>query len=245
MPIDVILFGGRRATNVPLVTESYDWEHGVFVGATVSSEQTAAAEGTVGPAAPRPVRHAAVLRLQHGRLLGALARDRHGHRAAKLPKIFQVNWFRKDADGKFLWPGFGDNSRVARVDHQASRRRGGAVDTAIGRLPAEGSLDFTGLDLSAEPAEELFAIDPVTWLAEADLTEEYFEKFGDRVPAELRGQLAALRSACRAPSPPATQLRVATSTALIVCMWFSAWSNTMLAGDSNTSSATSTPSTRP
>jgi len=112
---------------------------------------------------------------------------------AKLPKIYAVNWFRKDADGKFMWPGFGENSRVLewiikRLDGEVP-----AADTAIGRVPAEGSLDFTGLDLSAERAEELFAIDPVTWLAEADLTEEYFDKFGDRVPAELRSQLAALR----------------------------------------------------
>jgi phosphoenolpyruvate carboxykinase (GTP) len=115
----------------------------------------------------------------------------------KLPKIYQVNWFRKDADGKFIWPGFGDNSRVLdwvirRIDGHAA-----AAETPIGRVPAEGSLNFEGLDLSAEQVEELFEIDPVTWLAEADLTEEYFAKFGDHVPAELNAQLAALRDRLR------------------------------------------------
>jgi phosphoenolpyruvate carboxykinase (GTP) len=111
----------------------------------------------------------------------------------KLPAIYQVNWFRKDADGTFLWPGFGDNSRV--LEWIIRRREGEAqaVDTPIGRVPAAGELNLDGVDISPEQLEELFAIDPVTWLAECDLTEEYFAKFGDRVPAELRTQLAALR----------------------------------------------------
>jgi phosphoenolpyruvate carboxykinase (GTP) len=193
VPIDAILFGGRRATNVPLVTESFDWAHGVFMGATVSSEMTAAAVGGVGQLRRDPF---AMLPF-----CGYNMADYWGHwlkigtftDPEKLPRIYAVNWFRKDADGKFMWPGFGENSRVLewiikRLDGEAA-----AADTAIGRVPAEGSLDFTGLDLSAERAEELFAIDPVTWLAESELTEEYFDKFGDRVPAELRGQLAALR----------------------------------------------------
>ena len=188
-----VLPAALSATNVPLVTESFDWAHGVFMGATVSSEMTAAAVGGVGQLRRDPF---AMLPF-----CGYNMADYWGHwlkigtftDAANLPKIYAVNWFRKDADGKFMWPGFGENSRVLewiikRLDHEVP-----AADTPIGRVPAEGSLDFTGLDLSAQTAEELFAIDPVTWLAEADLTEEYFDKFGDRVPAELRSQLASLR----------------------------------------------------
>ena len=194
VPIDAILFGGRRATNVPLVTESYDWPHGVFIGATVSERDDRGRCGRCRPVASRSVRDAAVLRLQHGRLLGTLAEDRDVHRPSNLPRIYAVNWFRKDADGNFIWPGFGENSRVLewiikRLDSEVD-----ADDTAIGRLPAAGSLNFDGLDLTEEQAADLFAIDPVTWLAESDLTEEYFDKFGDRVPAELREQLASLRA---------------------------------------------------
>ncbi|MDR1264415.1 MAG: phosphoenolpyruvate carboxykinase (GTP) [Propionibacteriaceae bacterium] len=193
VPVDVILFGGRRATNVPLISESYSWEHGVFVGATVSSEQTAAAEGAVGALRRDPF---AMLPfcgynmadywghwLKMGRQLGDQA-----------PRIFQVNWFRKSADGKFLWPGFGDNSRpiewaLRRVAGQAE-----AVDAISGRIPATGQLNLDGLDMTPEKVDELFALDPDAWAAEADLTEEYFAQFGDKTPAELINQLAELRT---------------------------------------------------
>ena len=194
VPIDAVLFGGRRATNVPLVTESFDWEHGVFLGATVSSEMTAAAVGGVGQLRRDPF---AMLPF-----CGYNMADYWGHwlkmgtmtDAGNLPRIYAVNWFRKDADGRFIWPGFGDNSRVLdwiirRLDGSAE-----AVDTAIGRLPTAGQIDVDGLDLTDEQMTELFAIDPVTWTAEAELTEEYFDKFGDRVPAPLRQQLADLRA---------------------------------------------------
>ena len=191
VPIDIILFGGRRASNVPLVAEAYDWEHGVFIGATVSSEQTAAAEGSVGSLRRDPF---AMLPfcgynmadywahwLEMGKVLGD-----------KAPKIFQVNWFRKDADGKFIWPGFGDNSRVLawvidRVDGVVE-----AEETAIGRRPLPGDLDTDGLDLTEGEVAELFAVDPTTWLAESELTEEYFEKFGDRLPEGLQAEQAKL-----------------------------------------------------
>ena len=193
VPIDAILFGGRRATNVPLVAESFDWAHGVFMGATVSSETTAAAVGGIG-----------MLRRDPFAMLpfcGYNMADYWGHwlkmgsftAPDKLPKIYQVNWFRKDADGKFLWPGFGENSRVLEWIIRRLEGEVGAVDTAIGRLPADDALNLDGLDLTDQQVAELFAIDPVTWLAESDLTEEYFEKFGDRVPGEMRIQLAALR----------------------------------------------------
>jgi phosphoenolpyruvate carboxykinase (GTP) len=193
VPIEAILFGGRRATNVPLVAESFDWAHGVFMGATVSSEMTAAAVGGVGQLRRDPF---AMLPF-----CGYNMADYWGHwlkigtmtDASKLPRIYAVNWFRKDADGKFIWPGYGENSRVLEWVVRRLEGEAGAVDTPIGRVPEDGALVLDGLDLSADKLAELFAIDPVTWLAESDLTEEYFDQFGDRVPAELRGQLSALR----------------------------------------------------
>jgi phosphoenolpyruvate carboxykinase (GTP) len=192
VPLDAILFGGRRATNVPLVAQSLSWEHGVFVGATVSSEKTAAQEGTVGELRRDPF---AMLPF-----CGYNMADYWGHwlemgetLGDKAPKVFQVNWFRKGADGRFLWPGFGDNSRVIdwiirRVEGEARGR-----ETAIGTVPADGELNLEGIEVPAEDLDELFSIDPASWLAEADLTEEFFARFGDRVPVALRDQLTQLR----------------------------------------------------
>jgi phosphoenolpyruvate carboxykinase (GTP) len=199
VPIDVILFGGRRAHNVPLITETYDWAQGVFVGATVSSEQTAAAEGSVGALRRDPF---AMLPfcgynmadywahwLRMGEVLGEHA-----------PRVFQVNWFRKDADGRFLWPGFGDNARAI---EWALRRVNGevdAVDVINGRQPKREDLNLDGLTITAEQLDELFALDPAAWSAEADLTEQYFAQFGDALPAELTNQLEALRERIAAAS---------------------------------------------
>ena len=133
VPIDAILFGGRRATVVPLVREAFDWEHGVFMGSIMSSETTAAAAGRRRQAALRPVRDAAVLRLPHGRLLRALAADRRARATpSKLPRLFHVNWFRKDDDGKFLWPGFGENSRVLAWIFRRCEGTADAVETPVG-----------------------------------------------------------------------------------------------------------------
>ncbi len=192
VPIDVILFGGRRAHNVPLITETYDWRQGVFVGATVSSEQTAAAEGAVGSLRRDPF---AMLPfcgynmadywahwLRVGEILGENA-----------PRVFQVNWFRKDDDGHFLWPGFGDNARAI---EWALRRVNGevdAVDALNGRQPLRSDLNLDGLDLSDEQLDELFELDPAAWAAEADLTQEYFAQFGDALPSALTEELEALR----------------------------------------------------
>ena len=194
VPISAILFGGRRATNVPLVTEANDWQHGVFMGATIASEQTAAAEGTVGALRRDPF---AMLPF-----CGYNMADYWGHWLAigrmtdadKLPAVYQVNWFRKDEDGKFIWPGFGENSRVLAWIVERVNNNAAAEDTPIGRRPAPGELDTDGLGISDEQLQELFAIDRDSWLAEADLTEEYFEMFGDKVPAELREELAQLRA---------------------------------------------------
>ncbi|HHW82590.1 MAG TPA: phosphoenolpyruvate carboxykinase (GTP) [Actinomycetales bacterium] len=192
VPVDLILFGGRRASNVPLISEAYDWEHGVFVGATVSSEQTAAAEGAVGSLRRDPF---AMLPF-----CGYNMADYWGHwlemgekLGDKAPRIYQVNWFRKDEDGNWLWPGFGDNSRPI---EWALRRLAGqvdAVDAISGRIPAKGDLNVDGLEFSDEDYEKLFALDPAAWGKEADLTEEYFAQFGDKLPEELTKQLAALR----------------------------------------------------
>ncbi len=192
VPIDVILFGGRRASNIPLISEAYSWEHGVFVGATVSSEQTAAAEGSVGSLRRDPF---AMLPF-----CGYNMADYWAHWLAvgkdlgdKAPAIFQVNWFRKGPDGSYLWPGFGDNSRPI---EWALRRVNGeveAVDAISGRIPVAGDLNVEGLEMSDADLTNLFALDPKAWSAEADLTEEYFAQFGDKLPAELTEQLAALR----------------------------------------------------
>lgn len=192
VPVDAILFGGRRATNVPLVAQARSWKHGVFMGATISSEQTAAAEGTVGELRRDPF---AMLPfcgynmadywahwLRVGKSLGVNA-----------PAIFQVNWFRKDEDGNFLWPGFSENSRVIEWIFRRTEKSVGAVDTPIGYLPSDGDLNVDGLDLSPDAMERLFHIDPASWLVECDLTEEYFAQFGTRVPPALHAELASLR----------------------------------------------------
>ncbi|GAA3596754.1 phosphoenolpyruvate carboxykinase (GTP) [Klugiella xanthotipulae] len=193
VPLDAILFGGRRATNVPLVTESLSWEHGVFIGATVSSEKTAAQEGTVGELRRDPFGMLPFCGYNmadywsHWLEMGESLGD-------KAPRIFQVNWFRKGDDGRFLWPGFGDNSRVLewivrRVEGEAEGQ-----EIAVGRIPAAGELNVEGIEIPAQDMTELFDVNPQSWLAECDLTDEYFAQFGDRVPAALSEQLTGLRS---------------------------------------------------
>ena len=192
VPISAILFGGRRATNVPLVNEALGWDHGVFIGATIASEQTAAAEGTVGALRRDPFAMLPFCGYNMADYWGHWLKIGEGADPEKLPHIYQVNWFRKDSEGNYIWPGFGDNSRVLawvidRVDGVVE-----AEETPIGRRPLPGDLDVDGLDLTDEQIVELFDVDPETWLAEAELTKEYFQKFGDRVPAKLWKQLSDL-----------------------------------------------------
>ncbi len=193
VPVDAILFGGRRATNVPLVAEQYDGAHGVFIGASVASEQTAAAEGSVGS-----LRHDPFAMLP---FCGYNMADYWGHwldmqdeLGEKFPKVYQGNWFRKDEDGKFLWPGFGDNSRVL---DWIVRRAGGeveAVDGPTGRYPKFEDFNSEGLEgFSEEDWNKLYEIDPEAWMKEVDLTEEYFAQFGDKVPARINEQLKKMR----------------------------------------------------
>jgi phosphoenolpyruvate carboxykinase (GTP) len=193
VPLDAILFGGRRATNVPLVVEATDWTHGVFLGSTISSERTAAAEGTVGELRRDPF---AMLPF-----CGYNMADYFGHwlsvgqklRFDRAPRIFQVNWFRKGADGRFLWPGFGDNSRVLEWIVRRIEGEAGTVDSPIGRLPRTDQINVDGLSVTDDDLAELFAIDADSWMREADLTQEFFDGFGGRVPAPLQAELAALR----------------------------------------------------
>jgi phosphoenolpyruvate carboxykinase (GTP) len=189
VPISAILFGGRRATAVPLVTESLSWEHGVFLGANVASEKTAAAEGKVGE-----LRHDPFAMLP---FCGYNMGDYFGHwldigrrEGAKLPRIYYVNWFRKNADGKFVWPGFGENSRVLKwiVDRLNGEAR--AVPSPIGLLPDR--LDVKGLDLSADDLRTLLTVDREVWREEAALIPEFFATFGPQLPKELWEEYDAL-----------------------------------------------------
>ena len=192
VPIDIFVFGGRRAGVVPLVTEAYDWDHGVFLGATASSETTAANIGAVGnlrrdPFAMQPFcGYDMADYFQHWLEMG----DRLGDNA---PRIFYVNWFRKTADGKWLWPGYGENSRVLEWMCERLEGTAGAVDTAIGRLPAADALNLSGLEVAADNVSELLRVDEAAWGAEIPDIERHFAQFGDRLPARLREQVAALR----------------------------------------------------
>ena len=193
MAIAAILFGGRRATNVPLVNEARVWAHGVFIGATVSSETTAAAAGAVGALRRDPFAMLPFCGYNMADYWGHWLKVGEATSPEKLPKIYQVNWFRKDADGGWLWPGYGENSRVLAWIIDRVNGVGGGVETPIGIAPAPGALFLDGLDLSDEQYAELFKVDPDSWLSECILTEEYFGMFGQAVPAELYAQLEVLR----------------------------------------------------
>ena len=183
VPISAFIFGGRRAKVAPLVFEARDWQHGVFVGATMASETTAAATGAVGVTRRDPM---AMLPFCGYNMADYF---RHwlemGKRAAKPPKIFHVNWFRKGDDGKFLWPGYGENVRVLKWMLERIEGRGGATETSIGNVPAAGALDLTGLDVSEETMQKLLNVDPNVWADEHEAIGKFFEKFGSRLPEEL------------------------------------------------------------
>jgi len=206
VPIDAILFGGRRAGVVPLIHEAFDWEHGVFLGSIMSSETTAAAAGAVGNLRRDPF---AMLPFCGYNMADYFAHWLSIGRAAepdKLPKIFYVNWFRKSADGRWLWPGFGENSRVLAWVFERISGRGAYVDTPIGRMPSpEGGIDLDGLEIAEEDIAELLRVDPDEWQAELALVERHYGRFGDAVPPELRAQLEALRS--RLADPPGAGAR--------------------------------------
>jgi phosphoenolpyruvate carboxykinase (GTP) len=194
VPIDAILFGGRRKTTVPLVTEARDWTHGTFMGATLSSETTAAATGQVGVVRRDPMAMLPFIGYNAGDYFNHWITVGKDHDAAKLPRIFYVNWFRRDEDGGFLWPGFGENSRVLkwiveRIDGQAE-----AVETPIGHVPTPESLDTDGLDMTDDALAAALAVDAEEWKAEIPQITEWFEKFGDQLPAVLWTELDGLKA---------------------------------------------------
>jgi phosphoenolpyruvate carboxykinase (GTP) len=198
VPISAILFGGRRASVVPLVNEALSWQHGTFLGSIMSSETTAAAAGAVGT-----LRHDPFAMLPfcgyhmgdyfaHWLAIGAKADG------AKLPRIYYVNWFRKGADGKFLWPGYGDNSRVLKWVFERVVGTGKAVETPIGRLPAPGSLDLSGLTVPAASLDQLLGVDVEGWSAELPIMKKHYGRFGDRLPKGLADELGALEQRLQA-----------------------------------------------
>nr|WP_313776897.1 phosphoenolpyruvate carboxykinase (GTP) [Mycobacterium sp.] len=194
VPISAILFGGRRKTTVPLITEARDWQHGVFIGATLGSEQTAAAEGKVGTVRRDPMAMLPFLGynvgdyFQHWINIGKQADE------SKLPKVFFVNWFRRGDDGRFLWPGFGENSRVLkwaieRIEHQAEGR-----STPIGIVPTAADLDLSGLDVDPADVDEALAVNADEWRAELPLIEEWFEFVGAKLPTGIKDEFDALKT---------------------------------------------------
>jgi phosphoenolpyruvate carboxykinase (GTP) len=192
VPISAILFGGRRATNVPLVTESFDWTHGVFLGSIMSSETTAAQAGAVGKLRFDPFAMLPFCGYNMGDYFAHWLSIGAATTPDKLPRLFWVNWFRRGEDGSFLWPGFGENSRVLKWVVERLSGSAGAVDTPIGRVPASGALDTAGLDVDPETVSRLVEVDPESWRAELPQLEEHYRSLGDHVPQPLRDQLETL-----------------------------------------------------
>jgi len=193
VPLDAIFFGGRRKDTVPLVTEARDWQHGVFMGATLSSETTAAATGRVGVVRRDPMAMLPFIGYNAGDYFAHWMEIGKGADAVKLPKIFYVNWFRRDAEGRFTWPGFGENIRVLKWALERIEGKAAALDTPIGRVPTPGALDTSGLDLSAEDLQEALTVNVEEWKRELPLIDEWFATIGTSLPTSLRDELEALR----------------------------------------------------
>jgi phosphoenolpyruvate carboxykinase (GTP) len=189
--IDAIVFGGRRASLAPLVYESFDWEHGVFVGATMASERTAAQFGKQGEVRRDPM---AMLPFC-GYNLGMYFQHwlEMGKKMAKPPKIFNVNWFKLDKNGKFLWPGFGENLRVLEWIMDRCSNQVDAQETPIGYVPKPESLDLTGIEIPSATLEQLFHIDKNDWIEETDTIEEFFSIYKSALPKEMKKQLQSLK----------------------------------------------------
>ncbi|HEX6327407.1 MAG TPA: phosphoenolpyruvate carboxykinase (GTP) [Jiangellaceae bacterium] len=194
VPISAILFGGRRATTIPLVTESRDWTHGVFMGATLSSETTAAATGKVGVVRRDPMAMLPFLGYHGGDYFNHWINIGKEADSAKLPKIFYVNWFRRDADGGFAWPGFGENGRVLKWVIERIEGTAAAAETPIGHVPTPDALDVEGLNLTREQLEACLRVDPEEWRAEVPDIAEWFGKFGDKLPSLLWAELDGLKA---------------------------------------------------
>ena len=193
VPIDAILFGGRRKTTIPLVTEARDWTHGTFMGATLSSETTAAAVGAVGVVRRDPMAMLPFIGYNAGDYFSHWINMAKDNDESKMPRIYYVNWFRRDEDGGFLWPGFGENSRVLKWVIERLEGQAAAVETPIGLVPAPGALDVDGLDVTPEAMEAALAVNVEEWKAEIPQITEWFEKFGDDLPIVLWTELDGLK----------------------------------------------------
>jgi phosphoenolpyruvate carboxykinase (GTP) len=193
VPISAILVGGRRSSTVPLIHQSFDWEHGVFLGSIMASETTAAAAGAVGKLRRDPFAMLPFCGYNMADYLGHWLEIGKATDPEKLPKIFYVNWFRKGPDGKFLWPGFGENSRVLEWVFERVNGEGGAAKTPIGWVPTADDLPLDGLDLDDGAIAELLKVDGDEWRREVPSIEEHFAFLGDHLPHELRDQLDALQ----------------------------------------------------
>jgi phosphoenolpyruvate carboxykinase (GTP) len=193
VPLDAIFFGGRRRDTIPLITEARDWQHGVFLGATLSSETTAAATGAVGVVRRDPMSMLPFLGYNVGDYFAHWIDFGKSADAVKLPKIFYVNWFRRDDEGGFLWPGFGENIRAIKWALERIDGTAAAMDTPIGRVPTPDALDVEGLDLSADQLRAALAVDVAQWKTEIVGIEEWFDKIGSAVPTSLRDEFASLK----------------------------------------------------
>ncbi len=192
VPISAILFGGRRATNVPLITESFNWQHGTFMGSIMSSEKTAAAAGTVGEVRFDPFAMLPFMGYNAGDYMAHWLEMGRNLDDDKAPRLFWVNWFRKGTDGSFLWPGFGDNSRILKWVFERLDGTAEAIDTPIGRVPTPDGIDLDGLDVSEETMTELLRVDSEAWRGEIPLIEAHFSSIGERLPDELTNELREL-----------------------------------------------------
>jgi phosphoenolpyruvate carboxykinase (GTP) len=192
--LDAILFGGRRATNVPLAVRSLNWQHGVFLGATIASEQTAAAEGPIGILRRDPFAMLPFCGYNMGDYFGHWLSFAEKLNPANLPTIFQVNWFRKDDEGKFIWPGFGENMRVLQWIVGQIEGKDSSTETPIGMVPKPEALNTDGLELSEDKLAQLLAVDKDTWSHEAGEIASFFESFGDRLPESLGVELNNLQT---------------------------------------------------
>jgi len=195
VPISAILFGGRRRTTVPLVTEANDWDHGVFLGSIMASEKTAAAEGVQGELRFDPIAMLPFCGYNYGDYFAHWLSMKDRTDVANLPKIFFVNWFRRDEDGRFLWPGFGENSRVLKWVFERVDGTVDAIDSPIGKLPVPDQLDLSGLDIDQADLDTLLAVDIEGWKGAVPQIREHFDRFGDRLPAELNAAVDQLEAA--------------------------------------------------
>jgi phosphoenolpyruvate carboxykinase (GTP) len=200
VPIDAIIFGGRRSTTIPLVYQSRNWQHGTFLGATMGSEQTAAAEGVVGAFRPDPMAMIPFGTYNIGDYFQHWLNV--GSKGAKPPAIFYVNFFKKKADGKFVWPGFGENARLLKWISERIQGGGKAIETPIGYIPdiANGGLDFSGLSLSDEDKKLLFKLDKKEWTKEVESYKHALAGFGNRVPKEIHQELTVLENKVKSMS---------------------------------------------